>query len=54
MQIMQQSSRLPTVKDPFRLVEGVLGHLRGKTTSVELQHEAPKIWVKMICGKSTK
>ena len=44
--VMQQSTRVPKVKDPFKLVEGMLGHLRGKTTSVELQHEAVKLWAK--------
>ena len=44
--IMQQSTRVPKVKDPFKLVEGMLSHLRGKTTSVELQHEAVKLWAK--------
>lgn len=44
--IMQQSRKVPKVKDPFRLVEGILSHLRGKTTSVELQHEAMKLWAK--------
>ena len=43
---MQQSTKLPKVEDPFKLVEGMLGHLKGKMTSVELQHEATKIWAK--------
>ena len=44
--VMQQSTKIPKVKDPFKLVEGMLSHLRGKTTSVELQHEATKLWAK--------
>ena len=44
--IMQQSSKVPTVKDPFKLVRGMLSDLKGKTTSVELQHEATKLWAK--------
>ena len=44
--IMQQSTRLPKVKDPFKLVRGMLKDLKGKTTSVELQHEAVKLWAK--------
>ena len=44
--IMQQSTRVPKVKDPFKLVRGMLSDLKGKTTSVELQHEATKIWAK--------
>ena len=44
--VTQQSSIVPKVKEPFELVEGVLGHLRGKKTSVQLQHEATKLWTK--------
>ena len=44
--VIQQSTRIPKVDDPFKLVEGMLGHLRGKKTSVELQHEATKLWAK--------
>ncbi len=42
----QQSTRVPKVKDPFKLVRGMLSELKGKTTSVELQHEATKLWAK--------
>ena len=44
--MQQQSTRVPKVKDPFKLVRGMLSDLKGKTTSVELQHEATKIWAK--------
>jgi hypothetical protein len=44
--VMQQSTRVPKVDDPFRLVRGMLKELKGKTTSVELQHEAVKLWAK--------
>lgn len=44
--IMQQSTKVPKVEDPFKLVEGILGNLRGKKNSVELQHEATKLWAK--------
>ena len=37
---------LNKVKDPMKIIEGSLKHLRGKYTSVELQHEAVKIWTK--------
>ena len=43
---LQQSSKVPKVDDPFKLVRGMLNELKGKTTSVELQHEATKIWAK--------
>ena len=44
--VTQQSTKLPKVDDPFRLVEGMLSHLKGKKTSVQLQHEAAKLWAK--------
>ena len=44
--VMQQSTKIPKVDDPFKLVEGMLGHLKGKKTSVQLQHEATKLWAK--------
>lgn len=34
------------VDEPIKLIEGVLSKYRGKYTSVELQHEASKIWAK--------
>jgi len=36
------------VKDPVKLIEGMLSHLKGKMTSVELQHEAMKIWAEEV------
>ena len=44
--VMQQSHKVPKVEDPFKLVEGILGHLKGKKTSVQLQHEAKDLWAK--------
>lgn len=44
--VTQQSTILPKVEDPFKLVEGMLSHLKGKKTSVQLQHEAVKSWAK--------
>lgn len=44
--IMQQSNKIPKVEDPFNLVEGILVKLKGKKTSVELQHEASRLWMK--------
>ena len=36
----------PEVEDPLKLIEGKLSHLRGKYTSVKLQHEMKKLWLK--------
>ena len=44
--IVQQPTKVPKVDDPFKLVEGMLSHLKGKKTSVQLQHEATKLWAK--------
>ena len=37
---------LPSSKDPFESLRGCIKHLRGKYTSVDLQHEAVKLWTK--------
>ncbi len=34
------------VENPVKLIKGMLSKYRGKYTSVELQHEATKIWAK--------
>lgn len=34
------------IDDPVKLIKGGLAKYRGKYTSVELQHEATKIWAK--------
>ena len=44
--VNQQPSKIPKVDDPFKLVEGILSHLKGEKTSVQLQHEAKKLWAK--------
>ena len=44
--VNQQSSKVPKVEDPFKIARGVLKHLKGKKTSVQLQHEASKLWMK--------
>jgi len=43
--ILEQQG-LPTAKDPFILIRGILKKYRGKVTSVELQHAAKHLWVK--------
>ncbi len=45
MWIKQQNQGLQKIKDPFTLIEGILSHMKGKYTSVQLQHEAAKLWV---------
>ncbi|MBI4918318.1 hypothetical protein HY837_00170 [archaeon] len=44
--IDEKEEKLPKVKDPIKLIDGILSHLKGKYTSVELQHEALKLWAK--------
>ncbi len=46
MWIRQQNQGLQKVKDPCKLIDGMLSHLKGKYTSVQLQHEAAKLWIK--------
>ncbi len=45
---VKQQGRAPIkkVSDPIKLIEGGLARYKGKMTSVELQHEASKIWAK--------
>ncbi|MBI2138432.1 hypothetical protein HYU13_02500 [Candidatus Woesearchaeota archaeon] len=42
--VKEEDSTIPIVDDPLSLIEGMLKHLRGKYTSVELQHEAVRLW----------
>lgn len=44
--VHQQPSEIPKVEDPFKLVRGILKHLKGKKTSVQLQHEVKDLWAK--------
>ena len=44
--VHQQPTKVSKVDDPFMLVRGILGHLKGKKTSVQLQHEAKDLWTK--------
>lgn len=45
---VNERSRRPIkeVDNPTKLIRGMLSKYRGKYTSVELQHEATKIWAK--------
>ena len=37
---------LPSIEDPIKLIRGILRSEKGKKSSVELQHEATKLWLK--------
>lgn len=37
---------LKRVAEPIKLIEGGLSSYKGKKTSVELQHEATRVWAK--------
>ncbi len=41
----QEKPRISAAKDPLKAMRGCMKHLRGKYTSVELQHEAQKLWL---------
>lgn len=38
--------QLPKVKDSIKTIKGIMKELRGKYNSVELQHQATKLWTK--------
>ena len=42
--VIQRAKKVPKAEDPFKLVKGILSHLKGKTTSVKLQHEVKELW----------
>lgn len=42
--IMKKCNKIPKSSDSFELVIGMLSHLKGNKTSVELQHEATQLW----------
>jgi len=44
--INDYDGKIPKVEDPIKEITGMMHHLRGKYTSVELQHEATKLWAK--------
>ena len=44
--ISQENTSLPKLQDPFKKLRGCMKHLKGKYTSVELQHEAKQLWIK--------
>ena len=44
--VKTEERTLPKVKDPFKNLRGCMKHLKGKYTSVQLQHEAKQLWLK--------
>ncbi len=44
--VNEQDKTLPKPKDLFKSLKGCMKNLKGKYTSVELQHEAVKLWAK--------
>ncbi len=44
--IAMRSAAVQKVAGPFGLVRGLLSNLKGKKTSVEIQHEATGLWAK--------
>jgi len=49
-----QKKNIPKLKDPFKNLKGCMNHLKGKYTSVELQHEAMKLWIKKFNSQEKK
>jgi hypothetical protein len=46
--VKEENRDLPKLEHPIKKIKGVMKNLRGKYTSVELQHEAVKIWKKKV------
>lgn len=44
--IKLEENNIPKLNDPIESIRGMMKHLKGKITSVELQHEASKLWIK--------
>lgn len=44
--IKLEENNIPKLNDPIESISGMMKHLKGKITSVELQHEASKLWIK--------
>ena len=44
--VKRNNEKLHKIKDSIKLIEGILSHPKGKYTSVELQHESRKLYVK--------
>ncbi|PIN81616.1 hypothetical protein COV11_01555 [Candidatus Woesearchaeota archaeon CG10_big_fil_rev_8_21_14_0_10_30_7] len=44
--IVLDTEELPKLENPVKAMRGIFRHLKKKYTSVELQHETLKLWVK--------
>lgn len=44
--VMQSSDSVPKSDNPVKLVRGILSHLKGKKSAVQLQHEVGRLWAK--------
>lgn len=44
--IKEEDRNIPKLEDPINAVRGMMKNLRGKYSSVELQHEGWKLWIK--------
>jgi len=44
--IMKNSTKVPIAENPFKLVYGILANLKGKKSSIDLQHEVGRLWAK--------
>ena len=46
--ISRKQEGVKEVENPVKLIEGIFSSLKGKYTSVQLQHEAKDLWTKSI------
>lgn len=43
-----EESNIPKLEDLIESIRGMIKNLKGKMTSVELQHETSKLWTKYL------
>ncbi len=46
VKIKESKKPIKKVSDPLKLIEGCMSKYKGRMTSVELQHEATRLWAK--------
>jgi len=44
--IKLEENNIPKLENSIESIRGMIKHLNGKISSVELQHEASKLWIK--------